>query len=74
LVVEIRAEQVLASEDAKNDRFLTSANFCANVTGKARLEDRCYEVLRLEDEWTSEERERVPKTGVDSTKPQEFRM
>jgi hypothetical protein len=30
LVVEIRAEQVEASEDAKNDRFLTSANFCAN--------------------------------------------
>jgi len=30
LVVEIRAEQVSASEDAKNDQFLTSANFCAN--------------------------------------------
>ena len=38
--------------------------------GKARLDIRYYEISRTEDEWTSEERERVPKTGIDSTKPQ----
>jgi len=58
----------------KRNVFVTIATSCCSlrsnqtVTGKAGLEDRCYEVLRLEDEWTSEERERVPKTGVDSTK------
>jgi len=32
-----------------------------NVTGKAGLEVRGYEVSRLKDERTSRERERVPK-------------
>ena len=55
-----------AEWDQHNDKNIIVQKYI--VTGKAGLEDCCYEVLRLEDEWTSEEREQVPKTGVDSTK------
>ena len=40
-----------------------------SVTGKAGLEVRYDEVLRLEGEWTSGASERESETGVDSTKP-----